>query len=472
MILQIVKWWKRKGGASELLKTAFPLILSSASSTIQQVVDRLFLSWYSSDALAAAMPAGMLNFLLQSFFLGTAGYASTFIAQYYGAKIEEDNGAVIFSSILISLFGSIFIALTVPFAPYLFKFFGHTDSVLYNEISYFSILSLGSCGFLFANSLSCFFSGRGNTWPVFLVSILSTIINSILNYLLIFGKLGLPSLGIKGAGIATVITGIISCFIYLLFLLSKPYKKICSYWKKPFFRKELLLRLLHFGYPAGLQFFLDMIGWTIVIILIGRIGKIELASSNIAFNINTFAFMPMIGIGIAVSILVGQYLGKNEPKIAEQTTWNGFLLTFIYMASVSTIYILLPQIFIKPYILYSKIPQETEILKKTASIILKFVGIYSIFDTMNVIFPSALKGAGDTLFVMLTNGIISLILLIIPVSVAIIKFNSDIILVWIIITLYIIVSGFIYLIRFIQGKWKNMRVIGTEIPSFTIPGPK
>ena len=78
--------WKSDGGYREVLVVAIPLILSTATWSIQHFVDRMFLTWYSPETIAAAMPAGMLNFTIISIFMGTAGYVSTFVAQYYGAK--------------------------------------------------------------------------------------------------------------------------------------------------------------------------------------------------------------------------------------------------------------------------------------------------------------------------------------------------------------------------------------------------
>ncbi len=77
--------WHSEGGYRQFLVIAFPLILSTGALSVQHFVDRMFLSWYSPEAIAAAMPAGMLNFCIMSLFIGTAGYVNTFVAQYFGA---------------------------------------------------------------------------------------------------------------------------------------------------------------------------------------------------------------------------------------------------------------------------------------------------------------------------------------------------------------------------------------------------
>jgi MATE family multidrug resistance protein len=450
--------WTSEGGGRELLRTALPLILATSASTIQQVVDRLFLNWYSPEAIAASMPAGILNFCLMTFFLGTAGYANTFIAQYFGAGIKDRIGPVIWQGIYISLIGAVFIAALVPLAPWFFGLLGHAPGVRKDEIAYFSVLSLGSLPFLLGNVLSCFYSGQGRTWPLFAANIIATAVNAVLDYCLIFGHWGFPEMGITGAGIATVIAGFASLAYYILALSAPRLRREFALWKSTAVVPGLLLRMLKYGIPSGLQFFLDVVGWTGVILLIGRIGTTELAASNIAFNLNMFAFMPMVGFGIAVSIVVGQYLGANRPEIAARSVWICFGLTFGYMLLISLGYWFIPGLFLAPYMLKAD-PASAAAVASTAAFLLKFIAVYSLFDTMNIVFISALKGAGDTIFVMAVFGVSSLVFLILPVAVAVVRFHADLTTVWVIITAYVILLGFVFLGRFIGGKWKSMRVI-------------
>ncbi len=215
---------------------------------------------------------------------------------------------------------------------------------------------------------------------------------------------------------------------------------------------------MHFGFPSGFQFFLDMIGFSIFLLLLGRLGTINLAATNIAFNINTLAFMPMIGFGIAVSILVGQSIGKNRPDLAERSTYSGFHLTFIYMSTIALLYVVIPDVFLKPFATKSD-PQTFEQILQIARVLLRFVAVYSIFDTLNIIFASAIKGAGDTRFVVRMIVILSLFLLVIPTYIALVIFHKDIYTAWIIASLYFSVLAIAFLLRFLQGKWKTMRVI-------------
>jgi MATE family multidrug resistance protein len=418
----------------------------------------MFLSWYSPEAIAATMPAGMVSFTVMSFFLGTATYVSTFVAQYFGAQRFDRIGPALWQGVYVALLGGVAQLCLIPFAEPIFSFMGHDPLVQRYEVPYFQILCLGGFPFVASAALSGFFSGRGKPWPVMWVNTCATIVNLVLDYTLIFGAWGLPELGIKGAAIATVIAGTFSVCVYLALIARKAYNEkyhTLRGWRP---ERELFMRLLRFGLPSGLQFFLDMLGFTVFILLLGRLGTDALAATNIAFNINTLAFMPMIGCGIAVSVLVGQYLGANKPDLAQKSAYSGFHMTFLYMLTIAAAYVLIPDIFVAPFAVKAN-PEGMAEIYHLAVVLLRFVAIYSIFDTMNIIFASAIKGAGDTRFVMFMILILSALVLVLPAYVAIVVLGYKLMAAWTIGTFYIAILGWVFYLRFRGGKWKSMRVI-------------
>jgi MATE family multidrug resistance protein len=450
--------WRAPGGYREVLFMAVPLILSTGAWSVLHFVDRMFLTWYSPEAIAAAMPAGILNFTIMSLFIGTAGYVNTFVAQYHGSKRFERIGPSLWQGIYISLFGGLFLLFLSPFSATIFRFIGHAPAVREQEIIYFRILCLGAAPPIMASALAGFFSGRGESWPIMWVNTLATLLNIVLDYAFIFGRWGSPEMGIKGAALATVLSGCFSVLFYLLLLFRRSYNRIYRTMSGWAFEAELFTRMLRFGLPNGVQFMLDMAGFTAFILLVGRLGTAELAASNIAFNINTLAFMPMIGFGIAISVLVGRNLGENNPAAAEYSVWSVFQLTLFYMGLISLSYVLFPEIYIAAFAARAD-PESFRPIRDIALVLLRFVAVYSVFDAMNIIFASAVKGAGDTRFVMLM--IVSLALggLVVPSYMAIIIFKMNIYSAWIIVTVYIILLGACFLWRFLGGKWKSMRVI-------------
>jgi MATE family multidrug resistance protein len=259
-----------------------------------------------------------------------------------------------------------------------------------------------------------------------------------------------------------VVAGFFSFIVFIVLLAAgntnQTYLTIKG-WRP---EKDLLMRLLRYGFPSGVQFFLEMTGFTGFVLIVGRLGTASLAATNIAFNINTLAFMPMIGCGIAISVIVGQYIGADKSELAQTSAYSGFHMALIYMSSIAAAYALVPDVFVAPFAAQAD-PQGFAEIYGFSVILLRFVAVYSIFDTMNIIFCSAIKGAGDTRFVMFMTTILSVFVLIIPTYLAIAVFKFGLMVSWVIATIYIMLLGIVFYLRFLGGKWKSMRVIETTI---------
>ncbi len=450
--------WHEEGGYKEILILAIPLILSTGSMTIQHFVDRMFLTWYSPEAIAASTPAGLVSFTFMSLFMGTATYVSTFVAQYSGAKHYTRIGPAVWQGIYFSFFAGLVVLPLYPLAPKIFAAAGHAPRVQRLEVQYFQILIFSGFAVAASSAMAGFFSGRGKTKIIMWVMFTSTAVNIVLDYLLIFGNAGFPKMGIRGAALATVVSQYTRAIIYL-YLMVKPEHRH-KYWTLKGWKleRELFTRLLRFGFPNGLHYFLNLIGFTLLIMLVGRLGTTPLAATNITFNINHLAFMPMMGFGMAVSILVGRRLGACQPELAQRSTWSTFHMTAFFMVIIAAAYLFIPNVFLFAYATNAN-PQEFEPIARLATNLLKFVAIYALFDMMNLIFAAAVKGAGDTRFVMAVSVVLSWTLMVIPSYVALTVFYKGLYTVWGFATLYIVVLGMVFLLRFQGGKWKTMRVI-------------
>lgn len=453
MILGYIrKRWAAEYGYKEMLTIAFPLILSTGSWSIQQFVDRMFLSWHSEEALAAAMPAGILNFSFICLFIGTVSYAGTFVSQYVGAKEDRKVGTVLWHSFYVSIFGALLLLLLSPFSTILFKLIGHSQEIQLLESSYFRILCFGGIGPILSAAFAGFFTGQGRNWPVMWVNISTTAINLVLDYLLIFGIGIFPEMGIAGAAIATVIAGLSSILMYSILIFCHKNEKRFHVFSSLSFSSTFLKRFLKYGVPSGSHFFLEIMGFTTFILILGRIGQMELAATNIAININSLAFMPMLGMGIAVSMCVGKNIGAKEPEKARYAANSAVQVGTLYMTLCSLLYVTIPYFFIAPF----DASAETE---RVTVILLKFVAVYALFDTCSILYSSAVKGAGDTHFVMKITTLLSIFVLVIPTFIAVEFFNSSLYFPWAFCSLFVIILGITFLLRFSSGKWKTMSVI-------------
>ena len=460
MVKRAIKFWRGEGGGRDVLRIALPLILSTSAFTLQMFIDRVFLMWYGSEAMSAAAYGGILSFTFYSLFLGTATYVNTFVAQYEGSGQKQRVGASVWQGIYFSI-GAGFLMFFVSFLAWpLVKLAGHDPIVQPHEAVYFRILCFGATFSLVSSTLSCFYTGRGKTWTVMWVNIAATIVNIILDYGLIFGNFGLPRLGIAGAAIATVASGAFTFLVYIKLFFQHEYREVYGSLSKWRFDKELFLRQMYYGLPSGVQFMLDIFGFTLFITFVGRISALCLAASSMAFQINSLSFLPMIGFSIAVSTLVGQALGKDNPELAQRSAWSASVITLFYMTVIACGYLFVPDLFMYPFSAQAD-AVEFAALRPIVKNLLCFVAVYCVFDTGNLIFSAALKGAGDTRYVMKVSVALNWLIMVVPSYLAIrfVEGVNGLYIAWGGLASYVSILAVVFLLRFLGGKWKKMRVI-------------
>jgi len=457
----------RAGGYRELLAIAIPMVLSSGTQSMMHVVDRVLLTWYSEQAVAAALPAGILFWSCLSLPFGVVSYANAFVAQYDGARQPVRVAASVWQAAYFATICGLLIMLVAPLSGPLFRLVGHEAGVQELEAQYFSWLCLGAVSALLPAALSCFFSGRGRTDLVLLVNASSVLVNALLDYVMIFGWGPFPKWGMAGAAIATNLANVYATVCYFVLLSRGDALRTYAFWKHWRFDRVLTFDLLKFGGASGVQMFLDVAGFTAFMMMIGWIGTRELAATNIAFNLNTLAFSPVIGVGIAVSTLVGQRIGERRPDIAAQSVWKGFMLAGGIMLFCGSMYVFAPQVLLAPYA-YRADGQNFEEVRGVVIVLLRYVALYSFFDAMAIVFGSAVRAAGDTVFSMVATCLCAWGLLVLPTYLTWQWYgqNPDRSLLlnwsWIWCSVYVSTLGFVFLGRFCTGRWKTMSVIHHE----------
>ena len=458
MVAYLQGRWGADGGYREFLVLAFPLILSTASWSVQHFVDRVFLTWYSTAALAASYPAGMTSFVFLSFFIGIAQYVNTFVAQYEGARRPQRVGPAVWQGFYLALVSGLCGLGLAAGAEPLFDLIGHDPAVREEEVVYFRVLCYGIGPVVLSTAASCFFSGRGQTLIVLWVNVAATSVNILLDYLFIFGKWGLPEGGIQGAAWATNLASAFGALLFLGLFFKGAYRRqfaTLSGWP---FKGVLFARLLRFGGPAGLSFMLDILAFSLFVLIAGRLGTIELAATNLASNINSLAFMPLIGSGIAVSTMVGQRLGRNQPDRAAYCTWSGLHLALSYTLVMAAAYLFVPDLFLAPFSARSQ-GADFEAAYDIAVLLLRVVAVYCVFDSMSMTFTAALKGAGDTRFILWVSVLMSWIIMVLPAFVAQVYFDASVYTIWIFLCAYTVAASVVFYWRFKGGQWRSMRVI-------------
>ena len=444
-----------------MLRLAIPLIVSTASWSVMNFVDRMFLSWYSTDAMAAAMPAGMIHFALVCFPLGVASYVNTFVAQYNGAGHPKRIGAVVWQGARVGLICVPLFLCIIPLAPWMFHLAGHKPQLAALEILYFQTVALGAGAEVMAGALLSFFTGLGKNHVVMIVDTSASVINAVLAYGWVFGHFGLPALGIEGAAWATVVSLWLRVVAYAAWMMLPQYRRPYGLWTGRHFDAALFMRLLRFGGPTGLQLLADVGGFTVFLMLVGTLGPEAMAATTLAFTVNALAFVPMLGLGIALSMIVGEQLGRNDPALAARATWTSLCIAEIYMGAMAAVYVLLPDLLLVGYAAATS-PAQFAHLRAVTVVLLRFVAAYCVFDALSVVFVGALEGAGDTRFLLISLLSISPVPLVV-VGLGIHYAHWGLLPCWVVVTIWVSTLGLVFGARFLQGRWRDMRVIEPEL---------
>ncbi len=455
--------YSRRGRYREVLSVCLPLVLSLSATTLMEFTDRVFLANYSIDAISAALPAGISSYLFIAFFGGVGGYAGVFIAQYTGRGDCHQIGRVLWQGIYFTLASGLILWLLAVFltAP-IFLLAGHAESVRQLEELYFSILCKGSVLHVAMVTLATFFTGRGLTRPVMAITFLGVFVNIPLDYGLIFGHWGLPQLGIKGAAIATVTAWAVNVICLSLLIFTEKNDRSFAVFSAHRFDRQIFFRLMRFGIPGSLQFTMDILAFTLFILLVGRIGTAELAATNIVLSINALAFMPSMGVSQGMSVLVGQALGKKNPGLAATYVGSGCRLLIAYILLIDLTFLLAPDWVLAPFMASEQGAASQQLVFGYAGTLLKIVCAYLFFDALYMVFSGALRGAGDTRFMMLAIGIVSPICLVLPVYLGIRYFYISVSTAWLWVLVFVTVLFLLSALRYRQGLWKKMLVIEEE----------
>lgn len=444
---------------------ALPLIISTGSWQIMHFCDRMFLLWHDPTQMAASMPSGILLFALVCFPLGVASYANAFVAQYKGAGHPRRIGLAIWQGVLIGLIAFPFILATVPFIEHVFLFAGHSPLLTQYEVTYYRFAAFGSGGMLLSGALSAFFSGRGKTRPIMFVGLTAAGLNILLDYLLIFGHLGFPVMGIAGAAIATSIAQWYAVVVYVFIMSRGNLSETYGLRAGRRFSRTLFVRFWKYGGPAGLQFFIEIAAFSGFILLMGRISDEAAAATSLAFNMNGLSFIPMIGMGIAVTTLVGQRLGADRPQDARRVTWTALSIGLVYTSFFGIAFLVCPNLFLSFHASGAD-PESFEPVRQSTIMLMRFIAFFCMFDCLCAILVGTLKGAGDTRYVFWITVLIAPTAVII-VGIGVVYFDWGLVPCWWTATIWIMLQGLAYLFRVLGSKWESMRVIETELLTST-----
>lgn len=444
-----------------IIAISLPIIAGMAGRTIMMFCDRLFLARHSQLELQAALPAGILSFTFLCILFGTVSYSSTFVSQYFGAGDREGCSRSLAQGLYLAMFSApILAAMTIP-GSMILNLSGHAPEVLALEQIYFRILMLSAAGPVFTAAASSFWNGRGKTVPAMVAVLIGAGINIILDYAMIFGKLGFPEMGIKGAAIATAVSSFIPGTILTVAAYSG--KTARSYRTRENFKFSwpLTKRILRFGFPAGLQIFMDAASFTVFIFIAGRLGAIGFTANNLVLTVNNLVFNPLLGFGFATTVIVGRCIGMGNTAMAVRATRRTLLLSLLYFVPLAVTFVLFPHFYTRLFFSPDSACTIGELYDVTSRLLL-IVAAWGVFDAVNLVYSGALRGAGDTKFVVWVSALLGWLFWIPGTLYLYSVRNAGIVDIWLFTSFYVCVFGLVFFIRFRTGKWKKIDLLGTR----------
>lgn len=417
-------------------------------------IDRLFLSRLGEEHLAASMAGGVTVFMFMSLPIGLLGFVNALVAQYFGSGRRGECAIAGFQGLLLSLLLAPAAAIFIPLGTIMLSNAGHDPVQTGLEIVYMRILALG-CGLSFARVAAAgFFAGIGRTGEVMKASFIALLVNVFANYALIFGHFGCPALGMAGAAYGTLIGN----FIGTMFLLSKYFGRHCRAGYNTHlnlaFKKSVMSKLLRFGFPAGLEFFLSIAAFNLFIQLFHSYGKSVAAAVTITFNWDLVAFLPMIGMGVAVTSLVGRHVGEKRPDLAVKSTLSAIALAAVYGGFMIVMFLFMTDRLVG---VFAGEGMKTETISLAATL-LKLAAIYVLGDSLMLVLGGALRGAGDTRWVMWTS--VALHWTMAVAAILLIKvFHAPPAIAWTAFIAMICLIAAAFSLRFRAGAWRKIKVV-------------
>ncbi|PJD99412.1 MAG: hypothetical protein CK427_15875 [Leptospira sp.] len=450
-----------KGSIRELIPIALPIFVSQAIDVLMVFSDRFFLSRLSIEDLAATLSGGILQYVFSTLVLGTMGQITALSSQYIGAKQKGKAIQTVYQGLILSfVFAPILILISRTIAYPLFEFFGHEKSLLGKELEYYSILSFTIFTMSLRTTFASFFIGIGKTIIVTLASFSAVLINLPLTYALVFGKFGFPALGIKGAALGTLIASMLPIIILSIYFYSKKIHGIYNTRIKLTLNVNLMKKLVRYGLPSGIEMMVNVSGFMFFTMVMYSYSADVAAATTIVLNWDMVSFIPLLGIGQAVGGQVGKYLGEGNKEIALKSAYSALILGVAYSILVTILYISFTHSFVSLFAPDFKLESFQNVLN-FATVMLRISCLYLFFDCIYTILGGILRGAGDTIWVMIVSNLAMWI------CASIVYYSKNHLELspigsWWMLTGMVMSLGILYAFRFFQKAWLNRLMIDIE----------
>lgn len=438
---------------------SLPLLIGNVLQSLNQIIDAFWVGRFvGSDALAAVAVSGPVVFVLLAFVFGFVIAASTMVAQYKGANDEEGLQKTIDSSIkALSIAALILTVVSIICVPYILRLL-QTPAEIFDMANQYLIIFFS--GLLFVggyNYLSAILRGLGDSKTPLYFLIIATVLNIILDPILIIGPGPLPALGVAGAALATVISQATAFLLAVIYIKRRDFGFQLRLWRAKF-DNTYLMKMVKLGIPAGTQ---QVVVSTAVVAVMGAVnlqGADTVAGFGLATRLDGFIFLPAMTLGMAISAMVGQNIGAGRWERIPAIVRSGMLLALLITGSLSTLLFFFR---VEALAFFTTDPAVIE----QGALYLQIVVFTFIPFSFMFILTGVLRGAGDMFWSLILTAS-SLWAIRVP-AVYILSYFYNEIGIWIGMAISFVAAYIIVGLYYLTGNWKK-KAITTKDPQINV----
>jgi MATE family multidrug resistance protein len=376
---------------------AAPVVIAELGWITMGMVDTLMVGRLGPEAIGAVGLGSVLFMAVGVFAMGMLLGLDTLVSQAFGAGRLDECHRWLIHGVVLSL------ALTLPITAALMLLnaglerWGMDPAVLQLTRPYLSVVTWSASPLLLYFAFRRYLQGMNSVRPVMFALIIASVSNAILNWMLIYGNLGAPAMGVAGSAWATVFSRIIMAAWLLGVILHREHGRRPGLFETSFrVDRAMMLRLVNLGTPAALQLTLEVGVFAAVSALAARLAPAALAAHQIALNLSAFTFMVPLGIASAGAVRVGQAIGRRDGPGVARAGWTALLFGALFMTAAATVFLTLPRTLIGAF------TTDAAVLEIGVSI-LAVAAVFQLFDGLQGVGTGVLRGLGDTRTAMLWN---------------------------------------------------------------------
>ena len=372
----------------DMARFAAPIVLIFVGMQSMGVVDTLMVGHLGGAAIASVALGNLYFFNVCIFGVGLLFAIDPIVAQALGANAHDDVARGVQRGLLMALALSVVAMIVLMPGEMLLRALGQPSEVISDTAAYTRRRAIGVLPFLAFGVLRQTLQAFRVVGPVLYAVLIANLVNIFVNWLLIFGHWGAPTLGVVGSGYATAI----SMWIMLLSLLALAWPSLRSVlqpWRAEAARWAPLMRTLRLGVPIGTQMFFEIFAFGLTTLLMGSFGTASLAGHEIALNMASMTFMVPLGIAGAASAVVGRAIGRGDMAAARRDAIAAVACGTAFMSLSALIFLTAPRWLATSY-------THDASTVAVAVALIPLAGLFQVFDGLQAVTGGVLRGVGDT----------------------------------------------------------------------------